>query len=191
MSLPEPIIALLASFQPVFTTPTWQKALVLLVGTLLARGRRTVTVALRQMGLEETPHFSKSHHLLNRARWSPMQLSRCLLCLLVETFVQIGGTVEIVIDETLERRQGLHISKRGYYYDSVRSTHEHPHISSGLRWVCMTLIVTPPWTKRYWALPDFACPCHFCRDRCAAWTPTQDRTRTGRANGSRRASLAP
>ena len=43
MSLPEPIIALLASFQPVFTNPTWQKALVLLVGTLLARGRRTVT----------------------------------------------------------------------------------------------------------------------------------------------------
>jgi len=79
--IPEPIIALLASFKPVFTTPTWQKALVLLVGTLLDRGRRTVTVALCQMGLEETPHFSKYHHLLNRARWSPMQLSRCLLCL--------------------------------------------------------------------------------------------------------------
>jgi hypothetical protein len=31
MSLPEPIIALLASFQPVFTNPTWQKALVLLI----------------------------------------------------------------------------------------------------------------------------------------------------------------
>ena len=153
MSLPEPIITLLASFQPVFTNPTWQKAMVLLVGTLLARGRRTVTVALRQMGLAESPQFSKYHHLLNRARWSPLQLSRCLLRQLVETFVQVGGTIELVIDETLERRQGLHISKRGYYYDSVRSTHEHPQISSGLRWVCMTLVVTPPWTKRSWALP--------------------------------------
>jgi hypothetical protein len=113
MSLPEPIIALLASFQPVFTHPTWQKALVLLVGTLLARGRRTVTVALRHMGLEETANFSTYHHLLNRARWSPMQLSRCLLGLLVETFVQAGGSLEIVIDETLERRQGIHSSKRG------------------------------------------------------------------------------
>jgi hypothetical protein len=153
MSLPEPIIALLASFQPVFTHPTWQKAMVLLVGTLLARGRRTVTVALRQMGLEESPHFSKYHHLLNRARWSPLQLSRCLLSLLVKTFIQRGGTVELVIDETLERRQGIHISKRGYYYDSARSTHEHLQISSGLRWVCMTLVVTPPWTNRSWALP--------------------------------------
>jgi hypothetical protein len=59
MSLPEPIIALLASFQPVFTTPTWQKMLVLLIGTLLARGRRTVTVALRQMGLEQSPQASQ------------------------------------------------------------------------------------------------------------------------------------
>jgi hypothetical protein len=153
MSLPEPIITLLASFQPVFTNPTWQKVLVLLIGTLLARGRRTVTVALRQVGLEQSPHFSTYHHLLNRARWSPMQLSRCMLNVLVETFVQAGGSLELVIDETLERRQGIHISKRGYYYDSARSTHQHEQISSGLRWVCMTLVVTPPWTKRYWALP--------------------------------------
>lgn len=157
MSLPEPIIALLASFQPVFTNPTWQKVLVLLIGTLLARGRRTVTVALRQMGLEQTPQFSKYHHLLNRAQWSPRQLSRCLLNVLVETFVQAGGSLELVIDETLERRAGLHISKRGYYYDSARATHQHEQISSGLRWVCLTLVVTPPWTKRSWALPDFAC----------------------------------
>lgn len=59
MSLPEPIIALLASFQPVFPHPTWQKAMVLLVGTVLAQGRRTVTVALRQMGLAKSPHRSQ------------------------------------------------------------------------------------------------------------------------------------
>jgi len=82
-----------------------------------------------------------------------MQLSRCLLGLLVETFLQTGGTLELMIDETLERRQGLHISKRGYSYDSARSTRQHEQISSGLRWVCLTLVVTPPWTQRSWALP--------------------------------------
>jgi hypothetical protein len=79
MSPPEPIITLFSHFQFTFTAPTWQKMLTLLTGTLLARERRTVTVALRQMGLEAIPHFSTYHHLLNRARWSPMQLSRCLL----------------------------------------------------------------------------------------------------------------
>lgn len=68
MSLPEPIITLLAHFQAAFTSPTWQKAVGQLVGTLLARGLRTVTIALRQMGLQETPQFSNYHHLLNRDR---------------------------------------------------------------------------------------------------------------------------
>ena len=76
MSLPEPIITLLSHFQSAFTTPTWQKMLTLLTGTLLARGRRTVTIALRQMGLEETSHFSSYHHLLNRARWSGWHVDR-------------------------------------------------------------------------------------------------------------------
>ena len=51
MSLPRSIITVLAHFEPLFTTPTWKKGMVLLEGTLLARGRRTVTTALRQMGL--------------------------------------------------------------------------------------------------------------------------------------------
>jgi hypothetical protein len=43
MSLPSPIIAVLAHVEPLFTAPTWKKVMTLLVGTMLARGRRTVT----------------------------------------------------------------------------------------------------------------------------------------------------
>ena len=104
MSLPNPIIAVLAHFEPLFTAPTWKKVVTLLVGTLLARGRRTVTAALRQMDQQMNAHFSVYHQVLNRARWSPLEVSRRLLQVLVATFVGAGGTVEIVIDETLERR---------------------------------------------------------------------------------------
>ena len=45
MSLPRPIITVLAHFEPLFTAPTWKKVVILLVGTVLARGRRTVTAA--------------------------------------------------------------------------------------------------------------------------------------------------
>src|SRR5438105_2692880 len=58
MSLPSPILAVLAHFQPLFTAPTWKKVVILLIGTLLARGRRTVTAALRQMGHQMDGHFS-------------------------------------------------------------------------------------------------------------------------------------
>src|SRR5947209_4367446 len=153
MSLPSPIIAILAHFQPLFTAPTWQKAVTLLIGTLLARGRRTVTAALRQTGHQMDGHFSLFHQVLNRARWSSLQVSRQLLQVLVNSFVTAGGSVEIVIDETLERRWGRKINKRGHWRDSLRSSKEHSVSSSGLRWVTMALVVTLPWTKRRWALP--------------------------------------
>jgi DDE superfamily endonuclease len=153
MTLPTPILAVLAAFRSTFTTPTWRKVLVLVVGTVLAPSRRTVTAALRQMGRESDPHFSHFHQVLNRARWSPLQVSQQLLRLLVATFVGPGDALTLAIDETLERRQGPHITKLGWYRDAVRSTHQHLKVSSGLRWITLALVIAPPWTRRRWALP--------------------------------------
>ena len=50
MPLPDPIIEVLSVFRPLFTAPTWRKLMILLTGTLLAHGRRTVAAALRQTG---------------------------------------------------------------------------------------------------------------------------------------------
>jgi len=72
MSLPSSIIAVLAHFEPLFTARTWKKVVTLVVGTRFSRGRRTVTAALLQMGLQMDPHFSAFHQVLNRARWSPL-----------------------------------------------------------------------------------------------------------------------
>ena len=118
MSLPSPIIAVLAHFEPLFTAPTRRKVMMLLVGTILAHGRRNVTAALRQVGQQSDAHFSNFHQVLNRARWSTLQVSRRLLQVLSSTFVG-GGTIDIVIDETLERRWGRKIHKRGHYRDSL------------------------------------------------------------------------
>lgn len=156
MSLPTQIIQVLLHFQPVFTRPTWNKALILVVGTLLARGRRTVTAALKQMGLQDDEDFTLFHQVLNRASWSCLTLSRLLLQLLASTFVEAGGTAEIVIDETLERRWGRKIAKRGHYRDNLQSSKEQSVSTSGLRWVVMMLVVQVPWTRREWALPFFS-----------------------------------
>src|SRR5215469_6070289 len=153
MSLPSPIIAVLTDFQPLFMAPTWKKVVTLLISTLLARGRRTVTAALRQMGQQMDGQFSLFHQVLNRARWSSLEVSRHLLHVLVRSFVTAGGRVEIVIDETLERRWGRKISKRGHWRDSLLSSKERSVSTSGLRWVTMAVVVTLPWTKLRWALP--------------------------------------
>lgn len=130
--------------------------MILLTGTLLAHGRRTVASALRHSGHEREANFSTFHQVLNRARWSPLAVSRQLLQLIVDTFVQAGGTLELVIDETLERRWGSQISKRGHYRDSMLSSRKRSVSSPGLRWIVMAVVVTLPWTKQQCALP-FLC----------------------------------
>lgn len=100
MSLSKPMTTVLRKFAPAFSQPTWPKVQVLIVGTLLAHGRRTVAAALRQMGLHDATNFSLYHHVLNRAHWTALDVSRCLLHLLVQTFVAVGGALTFVIDET-------------------------------------------------------------------------------------------
>src|SRR6266700_1508257 len=155
MSLPSPIIAVLAHFQPLFTAPTWRKVVMLLVGTSTFRGRRTVTAALCQVGQQRNAHVSNFHQVLNRARWSALAGSRRLVHVLLRTFAG-GGTRDIVIAETLERRWGRKIHRRGHYRDSLLSSQERRVRTSGLRWITMALVVTLPWTKLRWALPFFS-----------------------------------
>ena len=158
MSLSQPIMSVLGEFESAFSQPTWSKIQVLLIGTLLARGRRTVTAALRQMGLCDASNFSLYHHVLNRAQWSALALSRRLLLLLVRTFIVAGGELTFVIDETLERRWGRRIILRGHYRDPLASSQQRSVAVSGLRWIVLTLVITPPWTQRPWALPVLSTP---------------------------------
>src|SRR5918994_163632 len=124
-TLPTTMIRLLASFAPLFSERLWQHVQVLLAGTILAPGKRTVASALRAVGLEEERRFCRYHRVLNRAVWSSQKASRVLLGLLVEAFVPGGGPLVVGIDETLERRQGKMIVAKGIYRDPVRSSDNH------------------------------------------------------------------
>lgn len=158
MSLPAEITAILNVFQSLFTAPTWTKVQVLLVGTLLARGRRTVAAARRHMGQGDDCHFSQYHPVFNRARWSRLAASRRLLRLVVETFGPRDGRVTRVVDETLERRWGRRIRLRGHYRDPLASSRERAVATSGLRWLVLAVVVPLPWTRRHWALPVLQVP---------------------------------
>jgi hypothetical protein len=105
------------------------------------------------MGLDQEKCFHRYHRVLSRAGWSSRKVSRVLLGLLLEAFVPEGSPVVVGIDETLERRYGKKISARGVYRDPVRSTHETFVKGTGLRWVCVMLLVEIPWASRVWALP--------------------------------------
>lgn len=151
--LPSDIMLVLLPFAQVFSDRTWQWVQVLLVGAILAPGKRTVTAILRIMGLSDEQQFQNYHRVLNRATWSSLRLSQLLLGLLVAAFVALGAPVVIAADETLERRTGKTIKQKGAFRDAVRSSKTHRVTSFGLRWVCMMLLVSVPWSCRVWALP--------------------------------------
>jgi hypothetical protein len=124
----------------------------LLVGAILAPGKRTVTSVLRVMGLSDQVHFQNYHRVLSRSRWSRLEVSRLLLMLLIHTFASRGPIV-MGIDDTIERRRGAKIKAKGIYRDPVRSSHSHFVKASGLRWLSLMLLVPIPWARRVWALP--------------------------------------
>jgi hypothetical protein len=139
-------------FQTLFSKRVWPAVQVLLKGAILAIGPRTVTAALRVMGLSEEEHFQHFHRVLNRVKWSPIKASRRLLLTLIAAFAPSGPLV-MALDDTIERRRGPKITARAVYRDPVQSSHKNLVKTSGLRWLCLMLVVPIPWARRYWALP--------------------------------------
>lgn len=152
-NLPAQIIQVLRHFELVFSERTWDWVKILLIGAILAPGKRTVTACLRVMGLSHAQQFQSYHRVLNRAKWSSRKLSQTLLRLLIQAFVPISAPIILGIDEHLERRRGQKIEAKGIYRDSVRSSKSFFVKTSGLRWVCLMLLAPIPWAKRVWALP--------------------------------------
>ena len=151
--LPEAIITVLRQFELAFSERVWEWAKILLVGAILAPGTRTVTSALRVIGLSRERQFQTFHRVLNRDRWSSRQLSGILLRVLLRAFVPPDRPLVLGLDDHIERRRGAKIAAKGIYRDPVRSSKSFFVKTSGLRWVCLLLLAPIPWAQRVWALP--------------------------------------
>jgi DDE superfamily endonuclease len=137
---PKEFVTLMITFAPLFTKRVWRHVQVLMVGAILAPGQRTVTAALRVMGLAHAKSFPPYHRVLNRTVWSSLA-GGCLLLLLLVHVLAPAGPLVLGLDDTLERRRGAKIRAQGIYRDPVRSSHRHVVKASGLRWLSLMLLV--------------------------------------------------
>ena len=119
--LPPIILSLLANFAGVFTCPTWKNAQTLLIEAILCPCKRTVSSALRVMGLANATNFSKYHRVLNGSKWDSWQFVKISLGLLLP-LIPKDWPILVAMDETVERRKGKRIVAKGCYRDSCRST---------------------------------------------------------------------
>ena len=96
----------LVAFRDRFSAPVWSRVLVLVAGAVLAPGKRTVSQALRVMGLAASPGFSRYHEVLNRARWDGRAVAHTPLMQVLGTFLPTGEVV-LGVDDIIERRWGV------------------------------------------------------------------------------------
>src|SRR5215475_859730 len=106
LSLPGFVIAVIDPFaQAMWGVSTWDRAQVLLIGAILAPGKRTVSAVLRVMGRADERNYARYHEVLSRAVWSGLEVSRILLRLLLSVF-DTSAPLVFGLDETIERRRG-------------------------------------------------------------------------------------
>jgi len=140
--------SVISQFPFAFSKKVWVKAQLLLLGVICCPGSRTICNVLRTVGLTHCKQFHKYHRFLSRDKWSALNLSRHLMLLLVKTFVSVDQPLVFGIDETIERRWGAMINKRGIYRDAVRSSASHFVKCSGLRWMSMMLLTPITLAKK-------------------------------------------
>jgi hypothetical protein len=150
--IPPLLAAWLAPFRDGFAAAVWPRVLMLIAGAILAPRQRTVSAALRVMGLADRPGFGRYHEVLSEARWDGRALARKLLVHLLDRLLPEGEVV-IVPDDSIERRWGPRIRDRGIYRDPVRSSRGFFVKTSGLRWLSLAVVLPIPWARRRWALP--------------------------------------
>ena len=190
MHLPARFAAVILTFTPLFLQQrTWRHAELLLIGAILAPGKRTVTSLLRITGLGRERRFTNYHRVLNRAVWDPCAAARLLLGLLITAFAP-SGPVVLGIDDTIERRRGKRIAAKGIYRDPVRSSKNHFVKASGLRWLSLMLLAPIPWAGRVWALPFLTVLAPFGALLPRARQAAQKADRLGTADGPPGTSLA-
>jgi len=121
IKLPSGFQDTISHFSFVFRKDVWPKVVILLTGAIICLGSRTVCNLLRSVGLRWEKNFSKHHRLLNQDKWSAKKLSGVLLGLVVNSFIPKGEPIVLGLDDTIERRRGHKINKRGIYRDPKKS----------------------------------------------------------------------
>lgn len=152
-SIVHDLLATMEALRSAFTAPGYANLVALLVGGWLTTGPHTVTAALVAAGLAGRCHHERFHRFLSRGIWSPDELGRLLLAVVLAVLPPAGGVLRVVIDDTLADKKGAHIFGLASHLDPVRSTKRHKSFCFGHVWVVLALVVPVPFSTRVWALP--------------------------------------
>lgn len=127
-----------------FSAPGFEVFCDLVVGWVLAPGRRTITSMIAAGDPTSARAHDSYHRLVRCGRWSLEALWRLLVVHLVSVLVPTGP-VRLDVDDTLFKKTGPKVDGVGIFRDAVRSTRKKVVYALGLNLVVVTLWIDPPW----------------------------------------------
>lgn len=135
-----------------FTAPGFAVFTDLLIGWVLAPGRRTITGMIVVGDPGKRRAHDAYHRLVRDGAWKMSSLWPGLAVHAIGAFAPTGG-VPLDCDDTLFHKSGHRIDGAGIFRDAVRSTARKVVYAMGLNLVVVTLRVQPGWGGPPIAIP--------------------------------------
>jgi hypothetical protein len=146
---------------PVFTQPSFQTHIEVLLGWVMCLGKRT-EYGVFQAIQADTPISRKQRHpfdrfynFFSRSAWTVQDLAH-RICLAIVVRLSPRGLLYLVVDDTLLHKYGKHVWGLGWFRDAAASTPKRTVIASGNHWVVMALAICIPGTSKIYCLPIHA-----------------------------------
>ena len=155
MELTTTFMALLETFRPVFTAPSYRTFCLLMSGWILSVRHRYVTDLIVSSDSVGNGHFSDYHRFFSHAKWDIDNLWKHLARLLINGLVGPDAVITLAGDDTLCRKRGLGLFGAGMHHDPLISSRAKKLVSWGHDWVNLCLIIANPWwaPSKVFALP--------------------------------------
>jgi len=146
---------------PVFTQPSFQTHIEVLLGWVMCLSKRT-EYGVFQTIHAETPVSRKKRHpfdrfynFFSRSAWTVHDLAHEVAVAIV-VWLNPRGLLYLVVDDTLLHKRGKFVYGLGWFRDAVASTAKRVATASGNHWVVVGLAIQIPATNKIYCLPIHA-----------------------------------
>lgn len=152
--LPEVFKPVFSGFAAAMTRPTFHRFVIIAVGAILCRGRRTITRIFWLMKSYASGDLTDFHRVFSRAPWEPSDLAKVLILMILDWMPD--DWIKVAMDDTTVLHKGKNVYGKGCHRDAARSTDSMTTYKYGHKWVVLAIVVRLPFTARPWALPILA-----------------------------------
>ena len=138
---------------PVFTQPSFQTHIEVLLGWVMCLCKRTeygvfqTIQADTPISRKERHPFDRFYNFFSRSAWTVRDLAH-QIAVAVVVRLNPHGLLYLVVDDTLLHKRGKNVYGLGWFRDAVASTAKRVATASGNNWVVMGLAICIPGTRQ-------------------------------------------